>query len=367
VPDHALFTKIGDEATRQISSFTTQNMANISHAFAVVGVSHHKLFDSIASEAMRRLPEFNAQEIANLTWSFAKAKEVEPKLYHLIAEEILSRLDEFVEPQHLSNTVWAFATAKLPHKPLFEAIAGVVIKRKHEFSPQQVSNIIWSYSYIPVGSVNQLLCRSFEQVVFKSIDSCDPQFFANIAWSYAVANVDAPFLFGENSPFIHAILSRQHEFNLEALCQLHQFILWRKELKSDIPLPFSLQKLCFNSYIAREPSPSAFQDHVISEIKSVGLEPKEEYLTSCGYSLDALVEIKGEQVGIEVDGPFHFAGKGQPLGKMTLKHRQVLSVTGIRIISIPYWEWEGTVDKQVYLRSKLGLDEEEIDEFRWIL
>lgn len=365
--NHVLFKAIGDEASRKLDTFTPQNCANLLHAFASSGVSHPRLFDRVAAEAMLRLDTFNPQELANLAWSCAKAKEVEPRLFTSIAKETLDRLDEFVEPQHLSNLVWAFATAKLPHKPLFEAVADVVIKRKEDFSPQQVSNIIWAYSFIPIGSVNQDICRRFESVVFKSIGACDSQFFANVAWSYAVANVDAPFLFGKNSQFIRTILSRQQEFNLEALCQLHQFILWRKELRSEVPFPSSFQKLCYNAYIAREPSPSAFQDYVMDEMKSIGLQPQEEYLTSIGYSLDALVEVNGKQVGIEVDGPFHFAGRGKPLGKMTLKHRQVLNVAGIRIVSVPYWEWEGCVDKQEYLRSKLNIAQESYDEFKWVL
>ena len=367
--NHAVFKAIGDEATKQLTSFTAQNLANISHAFAVGGVSHPKLFDKIASEAMCRLDTFNQQELANLAWSYAKAKEFKPILFSSIAEEVLQRLDDFVEPQHLSNLIWAFATVKHPHKPLFQAIANVAIQRKHEFSPQHVSNLIWSYCFVPVGMVNRLL-HTFESVVLASIGGCDNQFFANVAWSYAVANVDSSFLFGKESQFIKAIQSREHEFNLEAMCQLHQFILWRKELKAEIPLSSTFQLSCYSAYIKREPSPSAFQDHVMNEIKSLGLKPREEYLTSTGYTLDALVEINGEQVGVEVDGPFHFAGQGQPLGKMTLKHRQVLNVSGIRIVSIPYWEWEAVLNRKDYLRSKLNLEQadEVVDyEFRWIL
>eukprot|EP00804_Cyclotella_cryptica_P029550 CCRYP_020205-RD/>CCRYP_020205-RD protein AED:0.40 eAED:0.38 QI:0/-1/0/1/-1/0/1/0/73 len=70
--------------------------------------------------------------------------------------------------------------------------------------------------------------------------------------------------------------------------------------------------------------------------------------------LDALVEVNGEAVGIEVDGPSHFAGR-EPLGKMKLKHRQVLNIEGIRVVSIPYWKWDGNSNKQEYLKSKLDM------------
>lgn len=369
--DHDLFKTIGDESVRKIKSFTPQNLANIVHAFSTAGVSHPNLYKTVSAESMLRLNEFNPQEIANVAWSMAKSKvAVEPRLFHLIAKVTLDRLDEFVEAQHLSNTIWAFATSKIVHKPLFEAVAGIVIKRMEEFSPQQVSNLIWSYSFIPTGTVNQVLCRHFESTVFKSIDECDNQFFANIAWSYAVANVDSHLLFNKNSQFIQKIISRSQEFNLEALCQLHQFILWRKELKTELPFPSRFEQVCYKSYISRDPSPSAFQDYVINELKSMGLNPQEEFMTSIGYSLDALVKVNDEQVGIEVDGPFHFAGQGLPLGKMALKHRQVLKLAGVKIVSIPYWEWEGCVDKQEYLNTKLNIfreSHEEYNEFAWVL
>ncbi|KAL7480381.1 hypothetical protein ACHAW6_010139 [Cyclotella cf. meneghiniana] len=366
VSNHTLFNTIGDEAVKKLKLFIPQNLSNIVWAFATAGVAHPRLFDRVAEEAIQCLSNFVPQELANTAWAYATAKEVEPKLFHMIAEESLTKLENF-EPQHLSNIVWAYATLKLPHQRLFEAVANIVIVRSKEFSPQHISNLIWSYAFIPVGSVNKHLYSQLESRVIESIEYCDSQFLANIGWSYAVANVNVPSLFSAKSHFIHAIVSRQNEFNLEALCQIHQWILWRKELKADLTLSSAFQQLCYDSYIAREPSPSAFQGQVVSELKAIGFEPKEEYrLPDCGYILDALVEVNGEQVGIEVDGPCHFAGQ-EPLGRMTLKHRQVLNVEGVRVISIPYWEWDESINKKEYLRSKLDVADVEFDECQWAL
>jgi hypothetical protein len=46
-----------------------------------------------------------------------------------------------------------------------------------------------------------------------------------------------------------------------------------------------------------------FTTDVIFELSSIGLRPEEEFLAKSGYRLDALVEVKGTKVGIEVDGP----------------------------------------------------------------
>jgi hypothetical protein len=64
------------------------------------------------------------------------------------------------------------------------------------------------------------------------------------------------------------------------------------------------------------------------------------------------------KVGIEVDGPYHFMNQ-EPTGSTLLKRRQVSILDGIRIVSVPYWEWNklgrDCVKKQQYLRVKLGL------------
>jgi hypothetical protein len=50
----------------------------------------------------------------------------------------------------------------------------------------------------------------------------------------------------------------------------------------------------------------------------------------------------------------------EPTGSTLLKRRQVSTLDGMRIVSVPYWDWgrfgmEDQTKKQQYLRSKLGL------------
>ena len=123
-------------------------------------------------------------------------------------------------------------------------------------------------------------------------------------------------------------------------------------------LPTSLAETCYNAFISEEPTPSALQDDVISELKSIGLEPEEEVLTKRGYRLDAVLDVNGKKVGIEVDGPSHFVGR-KPTGSTILKHRQVTNLDGIPLVSVPYWDWDklgkDRSKKQKYLRTFLGM------------
>ena len=177
---------------------------------------------------------------------------------------------------------------------------------------------------------------------------------ANVAWAYSVANVYAPSVF--HNEFINACVNKEDEFELEALRQLHQWQLWQEELKSDVSLPSSLQKKCYEAFTSRVPRQSKLQDDVVSSLSAIGLQRQEEVLLKSGYRIDAVVEEK--QVAVEVDGPSHFIGR-ELTGSTILKHRQVAALDGMKVISIPYWEWnelkKDSRKKEQYLRSLLGI------------
>ena len=75
-------------------------------------------------------------------------------------------------------------------------------------------------------------------------------------------------------------------------------------------------------------------------LASLGLRPEEVVLHE-GYSLDLVVEWRGERIGVEVDGPWHFVGR-EPNDATLLKRRQLHHV-GWRLVPVPHWEWKGVL------------------------
>ena len=228
------------------------------------------------------------------------------------------------------------------------------MKDLRHFKPQALSNIIWSYA--TVGIIDPHLFTSFAPAVRSVLIQCSSQDLTNIAWAYAVANVNDPLLF--NSDFIDDCQKRADDFVPANLSQLHQWQLWQDELKSGINLPPALREKCRQAFDLRLPQPSRLQNDVISVLSSIDMPLEEEFLTSSGYRLDSLVEVNGTKLGIEVDGPSHFINQ-EPTGSTLLKRRQVSTLDDIRIVSVPYWEWDkfgnDSTKKQDYLRAKLGL------------
>jgi hypothetical protein len=305
---------------------------------------------------MKDLGQLLPQHLSNIVWSYATSRETHPQLFKIFGDHIVAMNDfGLFKPQDFSNIVWAYATSGESHPLLFQKLAHAAIARSNNFNPQDIANLTWAYA--TVGLIDQHLFTSFAPAVKSVLIQCSSQALANFSWAYAVANVNDPSLF--NTDFVAALQANNVDgFVREALFQLHQWQLWQDELKSGINLPPALREKCRQAFNLRLPQPSNFQDDVVHVLSSIGMLPEEEVLATCGYRLDALVKVNGMKVGIEVDGPSHFIN-GEPTGSTLLKRRQVSTLDGIRIVSVPYWEWnecgKDSVKKQQYLQSKLGL------------
>jgi hypothetical protein len=165
-----------------------------------------------------------------------------------------------------------------------------------------------------------------------------------------------------NGMFTQLLLDRRAEFNEKDLCQLHQWHLWqaKESSKPKSSLPQSMIYDCHHAFANGDETVSELQRDVVASLRAIGLNPKQEFLTQSGYgySLDVLVEICGEKIGIEVDGPSHFIGQ-KPKGYTLLKRRQVADIDGISIVSVPYWDWDGLgkdrCAKEQYLKTLLDI------------
>jgi hypothetical protein len=130
-------------------------------------------------------------------------------------------------------------------------------------------------------------------------------------------------------------------FEKVELFQLHQWHLWQTNERSHSGLPTDLQYKCYGAFVSKESTVSQLQDDVVAQLSSTGLQPNDEVLLDSGYRIDALVEVNGKTVGVEVDGPSHFVGRSKsPIGSTILKRRQIPLIDEIELVCVPYWEWE---------------------------
>jgi hypothetical protein len=354
-----LFSKFGDHivAMKDLGQFKPQDFSNILWSFSTAGESHPKLFSKLGNHivAMKDLNRFDPQALSNIIWSYATAGKAHPKLFSKLGDHIAAMKDlSIFIPQDFSNIAWAYATTFQSHPLLFQRLAHAAISRRNDFKPQELSNLLCAYATVAI--IDKHLFTSFAPAVKSILGKCNRQSIANIAWSYAVANVNEPVLF--DTDFVAALQAKANDFGMEECRQLHQWQLWQVELKSGINLPPALREDCRRAFVSQSYQLSRLQDDVTSVLSSIGMSPEEEVLTLSGYRLDALVKVNGEKIGIEVDGPYHFMNQ-EPTGSTLLKRRQVSTLDGIHVVSVPYWEWDklgnDRAKKQMYLRANLGL------------
>ena len=104
------------------------------------------------------------------------------------------------------------------------------------------------------------------------------------------------------------------------------------------------RKIIVRASIAPSAQPGFEEEH---------LEPR------TGYSLD--LALPSSRVAVEVDGPSHFLlpdGRGvrRPNGPTLLK-RRLLAAAGWRVISVPFYEWDGFAtakERQTYLQGAVA-------------
>ena len=355
-----LFKKVANHivALDSLDRYAPQALSNIIWAYATLDEQNPMLFKKVADHivTLDNLDKFDPQALSNTVWSYATAGENNPKLFKKVGDHIVQipSLNEF-KPQHLSNILWAFATAGESHPQLFKKLTDEAIKRQHEFTPQQIANFLWAFA--TNGQVDEHLFSSLVPSVKANLDVYTAQGLVNIAWAYSVANVDASSVFNEE--FTDACLRKENSFNVENLSQLHQWQLWQDEIKSGVSLPSSLEKRCYEAFVSQEIKQSKLQDDVISNLSSIGLQPHEEVLLKSGYRIDAVVEVNGEQIAVEVDGPSHFIGNRELTGSTILKQRQVATLDGMKVVSVPYWNWiklkNDTERKKQHLQHLLSI------------
>jgi len=300
-----------EQTVRMLPELDARQLANVAHAFAKAGLigagPWESVWAALPEAALRSLGDGNPQDFSNTAWAFATAGHVAPELFNAISAEALRRRLGGFNAQDLSNTAWAFATAGHESSELFHAISAEAVRRG-------------------LGGFN-------------------PQHLSNTAWAFAVSNpLRADELFG-TALFTTQCANVEKSFSCTARLQLHQWSLWREERGALWPpLNESLRQACHDAFITPGETTSQLQSNVVREIRSHGVQVKEEHrCETSGYSIDALVTLKdGKRVAVEVDGPSHFVGRSQqPTGATLLKHRQ-LRYFGWRLESVPYWEWVET-------------------------
>jgi RAP domain len=249
---------------------------------------------------------------------------------------------------------------------LFDAIARTKKERISDFNPQALSITAWAFATL--NHAAPLLFDAIARTAKDRIADFNPQALSNVAWSFAVlnhVNTKSLTLTDADSPFVQPLLSiLPSSFSAQNLAQLHQYHLWCREQSTSLRwMSDELKSRCMEAFVSRAGRPSRLQIGIVLALETLQevSQVQEEVLTDIGYRLDAVIVYQGIRLGVEVDGPSHFVGpssQSSPNGKTVLKHRQLQTLEGWNLVSIPYWEWNEICNdtsgpKHAYLQKLL--------------
>jgi RAP domain len=345
----SLFDAIASVAKVRIKEFSPHQLAKLAWSFATLNQEAESLFDAVARFSLVCIDDFNSQDLSRTAWAFAALSYDAPALFDAIATTSQGRIREF-SPHQLADTAWAFATLNHEAPSLFDAIAArAALMRIHDFSPQAISQTAVAFAMLnhEAKSMFDAIAKATEI----QINDFNPQELANTAWSFAVFDAGSSSFTHPNSPFGQALRSMDPSiFLVEELYQLHQVSLWCQEQTGATCswYPVALSQQCRDVFVStnntNKVAPSLLQNDVVEalrKLQDVSHVEVDFSTPKSGYSLDAVVTFRGERIGVEVDEPFQFAGRSQiPNGSTILKRRQVRALESLKLVSVPYWEWE---------------------------
>jgi len=158
----------------------------------------------------------------------------------------------------------------------------------------------------------------------------------------------------------------QSDWTCEALSQLYFAVLGltveRPGLHSIIPPQLQQYASEFRTInLDKAEKSSRFHVEVANTLTFLKIPHKNESIVG-GFLIDILVEIGGEKIAVEVNGPSHYfnvtsASSLRMTGNDLFKIR-VLKKQGFKVLHIPYFDWQKlrtAEQKKSYLQKMLGV------------
>jgi hypothetical protein len=185
-----------------------------------------RLFRAIGMQLADQKRPVTSQHIGTTMWSLSTLGFCDDAVYRNLAIRLVPDQAHGYTPQHMANAVWAIATAEVaitehdvfdttlvpdesrrsvtdPIVRCFGVAAQELMRRPHDFIPQHISNIMWSFSKMGirhpelfrsvalhlVGSSTSTSSgggsSSSSDCKYRGLDDFSPQEISNLAWAFA--------------------------------------------------------------------------------------------------------------------------------------------------------------------------------------
>ena len=329
--------------------YTGRQLATTARALAALGVADTRTMDALADAALRatRRGALEPLGAAQLAWACAASRHDAPALMEALAVYSLPRLQRF-SPLGLAMLCFAYAALAHDAPALQRALAAEVDARSVEFDGPALTIAARGLVAVPGGAAAPTFRR-----VRAALAALAPRLRAHeLAQVYQIEMVmsaegvprdagdagdaAAAAAEGGDAARVFAALFASGEARASARAA------WREQAREERTHQSATQRAVMAAaarVAAREGLPAPVAEHTLPD----------------GYSLD--VAWPAARVGLEVDGPSHFAANTRrALGATRLKQRLV-AAAGWRVVSLPFWEVDAAAGPDALdaaVRARLG-------------
>lgn len=162
-----------------------------------------------------------------------------------------------------------------------------------------------------LGVSSELLCTALVRAAERRVGSFKSHILEKTAWAFAVVNVYSDALFGP--VFAH------HRFESvpwsDWLHQLHQWVVWHRELELPRPLSVAFRQRCLINFTIAPIALSYMRSDVVAALAECNTCPLEDVVLDEGYTVHALSQLEGRRFIKKDDAPNQFKwGRGSPHG-----------------------------------------------------
>ena len=143
-----------EHTLRLLTTFGPRQLANTAHGLAHCGLGAHQpwsyFWSRVASASVPVLREFQSQELKDLSWAFATAGAVQPRLFDALATEVAERL-ESLTPTETAMLSWSFAASGHEAQPVLAGLAYAASQKIGGMSSSELATSAWAFGRSNVG------------------------------------------------------------------------------------------------------------------------------------------------------------------------------------------------------------------------
>ncbi|GFR45114.1 hypothetical protein Agub_g6492, partial [Astrephomene gubernaculifera] len=154
-----------------------------------VDAAGRALLEGLAQLMLAQIDSFDARGLANSAWAFGKLKYVPSGgLPAVIAQAALKRMHEF-SPQNLSNLIWSFVYMHHADEELLAAASQFVRARVGEFKPQELANIVWAFASLGHRNRDEEMLNAVAEQAKRIAPLFKEQELSNVLWALGKMNL----------------------------------------------------------------------------------------------------------------------------------------------------------------------------------